>query len=414
MKLKLFKALSGMTGVSGISRRILLPFLAVVLVLVAELSWWMTFQVRQAGEQAQERLVRLQISQQLAAQHMALHAAVAGDLPHPESILASAFPDLAWETGPSSDAMLTRYYPDHRIVIRPEALARIDAARDRHIRMFAAEGLVFLVMVIAGVILILRALRREVALIKQQANFLSAVTHELKSPLASIRLYTETMQLRDVPKEKRANYLHAISHDVERLERLIANLLAAARLESDTGVLSSVQTVDLLAEVRAHVQRVQPELTARGARLQCIWPDDTQGWSVRIDPESLYTVIRNVLDNAVKYGVTPTQSTIALAVQREGQNGIITIQDWGMGLSPQDADRIFQKFYRVGDEMVRDKEGSGLGLYLVRGLLRTAGGDVQAHSAGPGLGTVFRVQLPLITAARTQRTDGAILGDHNP
>jgi signal transduction histidine kinase len=256
--------------------------------------------------------------------------------------------------------------------------------------MFAAEGTTFLCILVAGTALILRSVRREMELMRQQANFLSAVTHELKSPLASIRLFIETLELRDPPPEKRTRFLANMRADVDRLDGLVSNILAVARLDSGRFVVH-VDRGDVGRDVANVVTAFGKDPSQRRLNLELTLPD--QSVQARYDLGVLKTVLRNLLDNAAKYG--GADKPVRVAVARKGDCATIEVSDQGIGLAAEEREKIFQKFYRVGEEMVRQTEGSGLGLYLARELIRQLGGGITAESPGVGKGTTFQVTLPL-------------------
>jgi signal transduction histidine kinase len=281
-------------------------------------------------------------------------------------------------------------YPGYGVSIRPGRLEHLQAQRRASIRMFAAEGATFLCILVAGTVLILRSVRREMELMRQQANFLSAVTHELKSPLASIRLFIETLELRDPPPEKRARFLANMRGDVDRLEGLVNNILAVARLDSGRFVVH-VDRGDLGRDVAEVIEALGKDPSQRQLNIELATPG--QPLHARYDLGVLKTVLRNLLDNAAKYG--GADRPVRVAVARQGDWATIEVCDHGIGLAAEEREKIFQKFYRVGEEMVRQAEGSGLGLYLARELIRQMGGSIAAESPGVGQGTTFRVSLPL-------------------
>jgi signal transduction histidine kinase len=395
-----------------LSRRVFWVFVAVVTLVVAELGWWVTYQVREATELSTFKRAVLEHHKQIAVQLILTRARRGpADEGLPGRTLADTFTELVWEPGVPNNRELGRYYPGHRVAIRPKALELIEQERLRPLRMFAAEGVVFLILVLVGAVLVLRALKGDVDLLRQQANFLSAVTHELRSPLTSIRLYTETMALRDPPAEKRKRYLKAIEEDVARLDALVENLLAVARLDKD-GTLLRLESVRLEHGVSEFLETMRHELDTRGVAVRLRISDtrgeaedvvashearsdhEAQSVLVRVDRGALRTILRNLIDNALKYGVS-NRPEIDVHVYKNGRYGVLDITDYGIGLEPRERERIFRKFYRVGDELVRKAQGSGLGLYLVRALARQGGGDVVAVSPGLGRGTTMRVRLPL-------------------
>lgn len=376
-------------------QRVLWVFVAVIALTFAELGWWITFNVRSSGQQGEAHLMLLERDRQLAAELIAARAQAAGPSPAlPGQILTAHFPALEWRRGPFEHRALNALYPEFGVFVRQSERDDLWQKHDSHIRMFLSEGAFFLAMVMLGAALIFRTMRREVHLMRQQANFLSAVTHELKSPLASIRLYTETMQLREVSPEVRERYLRSMRQDIDRLETLVVNLLAVARLEADQFIVYP-ERCELVRELTILTRAMEQEMAERGVPLALEVPDAPV--FVRLDPAAFATVLRNLLDNAAKYGANAARGArVALRVQN--QEALLEVQDFGMGLANGEAAKIFDKFYRVGDEMVRQAEGSGLGLYLVRTLVEQCGGRVVAESAGPQQGTTLRLTFPLDTS----------------
>jgi signal transduction histidine kinase len=183
--------------------------------------------------------------------------------------------------------------------------------------------------------------------------------------------------------------------DVDRLEGLVSNVLAVARLDSGRFVVH-VDEGDLVRDVADAVRSLREDLALQRLQLDLVLPD--RAIEARYDLGVLRTVLRNLLDNAAKYG---GGEPVRLSVQLEPPWAVLEIADRGIGLAAEEQERIFDKFYRVGDEMVRQSEGSGLGLYLARELVRQSGGAIGAHSAGLGHGTTFRVSFPLSPGGRS-------------
>ena len=378
-----------------VSRRALIVFASVMALITGELLWWVYFHVRTSDMARAEHMKLLESQRLLAGSMIVMWARSSGEVPPemPASLLAQEFRELQWRPGAFEMPDLNALYPGYGVFVKQEVLDDMQSRHHAHVRMFVSEGGFFLLAVLFGGWLIVRTLQREVALMRQQANFLSAVTHELKSPLASIRLYTETMQLRDPPLDTRKRYLGIMRGDVDRLETLVANLLAVARLEAGQFVVHA-ERVDVREAVRAAVQGMGQNLTERGCLVQLgDLPSDSL--VVYLDAGALQTVLRNLLDNAAKYG---GGKPVQIHVRGQARQAQIVVQDQGIGLAEVEVSKIFQKFYRVGDEMVRQAEGSGLGLYLVNALIQQSGGTVTVQSAGLGQGTTFTVTLPLAAA----------------
>jgi signal transduction histidine kinase len=365
--------------------------LAILAFTVAQLAWWVLFHLRYSAQEIQATAQHLQADRQSAERTLlALSQRQALGPGGPAEFLRLAYPQLDWQPGVRPGQELLPGFPGYGVTLRPGRVEQLQAQRRASFRMFAAEGTTFLCILVAGTALILRSVRREMELMRQQANFLSAVTHELKSPLASIRLFIETLELRDPPPEKRTRFLANMRADVDRLDGLVSNILAVARLDSGRFVVH-VDRGDVGRDVANVVTAFGKDPSQRRLNLELTLPD--QSVQARYDLGVLKTVLRNLLDNAAKYG--GADKPVRVAVARKGDCATIEVSDQGIGLAAEEREKIFQKFYRVGEEMVRQTEGSGLGLYLARELIRQLGGGITAESPGVGKGTTFQVTLPL-------------------
>jgi signal transduction histidine kinase len=261
----------------------------------------------------------------------------------------------------------------------------------RHIALLVVGAIFFLILV-TGVVLNTIFLVREVRRNERQDSFLNAVTHELKTPIASIRLYLETLQRHDVPEAQRQQFYHIMLADSDRLLATVEQVLKAgeigARRPHDRILLELAPLVaDCIAITlqRHHLpaDAIQLEPTPLGVRLH-----------VRGVPGDLRTAVLNLLDNAVKYSPDKVHVRCSLAIVRY-TNVALTIADTGVGLPPNQQERIFKRFYRVPGRNAVKIKGTGLGLFLVRAIARQHGGRVSAQSPGPNLGTTFTLKLPL-------------------
>jgi signal transduction histidine kinase len=375
------------------SRLLVAGVLAIMAFTIALLAWWVLFHLRYSAQEIRATAEHMQADRQSAERALlALSQRAALGPGGPAEFLRLAYPQVDWRPGVRPGQELVPGFPGYGVTMRPGRLEHLQAQRRASIRMFAAEGATFLCILVAGTALILRSVRREMELMRQQANFLSAVTHELKSPLASIRLFIETLELRDPPPEKRARFLANMRGDIDRLDGLVNNILAVARLDSGR-FLVHVGRGDLGRDVAEVVQALGKDPSQRRLSVDLALP--AAPLLARYDLGVLKTVLRNLLDNAAKYG--GADQPVRVAVARQGQWAAIEVRDQGIGLAAEEREKIFQKFYRVGEEMVRQTEGTGLGLYLARELVRQVGGSITAESPGVGRGTTFRVTLPLST-----------------
>ena len=378
------------TGLSHARPRLLAyGVLAIVAFTIAQLSWWVIFHLRSVDQEIVVTAQHLEADRQAAEKLLlVLHQRQALGPGGPAEFLQLAYPQLEWRAQPGQT--LLPGWDNYQVAIRPGRVEQLQAHRRSSIRMFAAEGATFVCILLAGTTLILRSVRREMQLIRQQANFLSAVTHELKSPLASLRLFIDTLEMRDWPAEKRARFLANMRADVDRLEGLVNNILAVARLDSGRFVVH-VNPGDVGRDVSDVVNALTKDPSQRS--LQVEWTLPAEPLQASYDLGVLKIVMRNLLDNAAKYG--DAAKPVRIAVAQQGSAVAIEVADQGIGLAETERERIFEKFYRVGDEMVRQTEGSGLGLYLARELVRQMGGMLVAESPGLGHGSTFRITLPL-------------------
>jgi two-component system, OmpR family, sensor histidine kinase SenX3 len=253
-------------------------------------------------------------------------------------------------------------------------------------------GVIFFGFIIAGAILNTIFLVREVRRNEQQDSFLNAVTHELKTPITSIRLYLETLQKRSVDEAQRREFYQVMLDDTQRLMGTVEGVLRAARVTQKNAPLSRTEVAvgalvqDAMDWVRSR-HHLAPEVVG--------WEQDGEPdpqLSVMGDREELSTAISNVLDNAVKY--SPENPAIRVrVVTPDLQHVEIRVRDNGVGIPHGELKRIFRRFYRVLTPASVQVKGSGLGLFIVRAIARRHGGDVYAESEGPG-GTTVTIELP--------------------
>jgi len=258
-----------------------------------------------------------------------------------------------------------------------------------------ALGTTFFVLIIVGTFWLCAWLVSEMRVNQRQRAFLDAVTHEMKTPLASMRLYVETLLRHDPERERREQFLARMEEDLERLDRTVDQVLAAARAE-ERRRRGAGEGVALREVLEACVAEIRDRHRLASDAIALAAPSDLR---VRGDRAELGVIFRNLLDNAVKYSDGPVEVRIRVSAPREGRVSI-EISDRGIGIPVGELRKIFQRFYRAGRDVQR-AAGLGLGLFIVRNLVRRQGGRVEARSEGSGAGSRFVVTLKLDARAGT-------------
>lgn len=251
-------------------------------------------------------------------------------------------------------------------------------------------GIVFFTLIITGLILNTIFLVREIRRNEQHDAFLNAVTHELKTPIASIKLYLETLKARELPPEKRREFYDIMLADNDRLLRTVEQVLLASRSREKKKIetQAKVELGELLEETTG-VVKARNHLYDDAIRFN--GPEEKI--TVLGDREELQTVFANLLDNAVKYSNGTPKIAVRLKSSAINHADVI-VKDSGIGIAPGDLKRIFKRFYRASNGS--GSKGTGLGLAIVRAIVKKHGGKVGADSKGPGRGSTFWVRLPRV------------------
>jgi two-component system sensor histidine kinase SenX3 len=265
------------------------------------------------------------------------------------------------------------------------------------IRVFL--GIIFFGAIVAGLVLNTIFLVREIRRNEQHDSFINAVTHELKTPIASIRLYLQTLQRREVPEAQRRQFYELMLVDTERLLHTVEQVLKAgeAAQKKSPAQRSPVEFDALvrecmeLARTRHHLQA--GDLEYRASLSLSSSAQNSDGASVVGDAEELRTAVSNLLDNAVKYSPDGVRIAVELEVPDE-KRVVLRVRDQGVGIPEHELKRIFKRFYRVTQRSLSQVKGTGLGLFIVRSIARKHGGRVFAESEGAGKGTTVTLELP--------------------
>jgi len=278
--------------------------------------------------------------------------------------------------------------PPVYLTLRKEVLQAMARERTQALYRTAGEVVILVGFVLLGMTYIYRKLNAGRELMLRQRNFLAAVTHELKTPIASLRVWMETLATRALEPEQKTRVQTLMDQDLTRLTELVGNLLQVARAE--TGKLEICPEATELAPWAEAVCQAMDRRLGEGALGLKL--DLKEGLWARIDPKAMTTVLENLLSNAHKYALAPRETRVSLSAK--GDWVVLAVADRGVGLSARDLPRLFQRFFRVGDEMTRTVPGTGLGLFLSRELVQAHGGDIRAASPGSTLGSTFTVRLP--------------------
>lgn len=257
----------------------------------------------------------------------------------------------------------------------------------KRVWMVLGEGTVFLGLLVFGIYKLREAFKKEVALSRQQKNFLLSITHEFKSPLAAVKLNLQTLQRRELEKEQQNNLLKRSLIETERIHLLVENALFATRLESGNFQLyfESIDLSQLLEKLfREYVEKQDHQ--------HSFVSEITPNIHIHGDQLALSSLVYNLLENAEKY--SPENTGITLRLKRSGAEALIEVQDEGPGIPEKEKSKIFEKFYRLGNEDTRRTKGTGLGLFIVQQVVALHRGTVQVTENRPQ-GSIFEIRIKL-------------------
>jgi two-component system, OmpR family, phosphate regulon sensor histidine kinase PhoR len=338
---------------------------------LAQLGWWGFVIWRAANDLRDAEYQSLQRSLQIAQQFVPTERS-AREQEGAWQMRAADFPELAFgvETG---------------LQISVESLRKIESQRASTQIMVLSESTLFAVLALLGFGLLTSTWKRERFLMLQQSNFLHAVTHELRSPLQSLRLAVETTQRKP---ERFGRYSADMLADLDRLGSLVDNLLATGRLDAEAFQAQAVAG-DLALDLRTEIERVERSHQLPPGRIELVAPASL---SARFDPATLEPIVRNLIDNALKYG---GDQPVRVSLEQDGADALLVFEDSGRGLSANELPHVFERFWRAGDERTRTAPGAGLGLFLVKELVKAQGARIRVYSPGPEQGCRFELRWPL-------------------
>ena len=274
----------------------------------------------------------------------------------------------------------------HELQLKLDISNKIEFERalKANIWMILGEGTVFLTLLFLGFYQVKKAFQREVALAEQQRNFLLSVTHELNSPLASVKLYLQTLLSRKIDEEKQRQILSNALSENERLHKLVDNVLIATRLDNSTFSLyfETIDWSEFVKQTITNNPKSKNRLITLNIEHNIVAP---------IDKTALGSIINNLVENAIKY--TPEEKEIICSLSQNKDEILLQVIDQGQGIPENEKANIFKKFYRVGSEETRKSKGTGLGLYIVHFLVKSLNGTITVKNNLPN-GTIFSVTFP--------------------
>jgi len=277
----------------------------------------------------------------------------------------------------------SRKFQEFAQKIRPDLFA------DELNWLILLEGCLLMLIILAGVYIIFVYWNKQARLNRLQSNFVSSVSHELKSPLASIQLYLETMKYQKVSKEEADEFVEIMLTDTERLAFLINNILESSKYDPKKMQLQ-FQPVNLGVFLREVVEGLKRQFEEQDCKVKLEIQED---YVLSLDRRSMQMVFNNLIGNALRY--SPIGTPLIISLRKKKKFFEIDFIDQGMGLVKKDMKKIFKKFYRVTNHKSQNIEGAGLGLFISKEIVRTHKGQMRVFSGGLGKGSVFTVALPM-------------------
>jgi hypothetical protein len=312
------------------------------------------------------------------------------DSGYPQRLIGDAPPNLIFTASGLKNGAKMAWVQAEMFEMSPFTMEQIENESQKGLKMFIFEGGFFMLVVLFGAYLIYRTLQRSEELKARQVNFIHSVTHEFRTPLTSVRLYLETLQSGLIDKSQAEDLYGKMIDDCDRLDGMVDNVLETGYMGRENYKVN-LSVTDLtndldeyMIDLKSHISRQKGILVT----------DLQENVKVRSDYHSLGRAIRAIIDNSLKYS-PPDRRIITVTLERIGKNAVITISDKGLGISAYDRKKIFDRFYRGRDNKQAAK-GTGLGLYLVRQIIKAHGGTIDVDSKGPDPGSCFVIKLPAV------------------
>lgn len=369
-----------------INKKPILFFYALVAICLVELLWW-TFLLIHSNSEIYEYRNEIIELQRVKAKYELVDLIRSGKFHFnsaPDKIDSSQITAFIETQYPNFELIFTNeenIYNSIDLKIKSSVTEKFEEKLNRRWVMFVSESSFFVIMILLGIFQIYRSFKAEVELNSQQKNFLLSITHELKSPLASIKLYLETILKRDLSKKQISEFAISSIKDIDRLNDLVENMLIATKIENQayTYPKKEINLSEILNEIILKFEKILPKT----ASLKTDIENEIKMFG---DVFTLKIVFLNLLENALKY--SGKSAEISVSLEQKNSNILVKISDNGVGISPKEQSKVFDKFYRIGSEKTRTTKGTGLGLYIVKEVVEKHSGKIQISQNEPK-GSIF-------------------------
>lgn len=275
---------------------------------------------------------------------------------------------------------------EQNAVLYDKRLSELKETKSSRTSQYIGEGSTFLLIILIGAAIVYSSFRRSIRLSRQQNNFMLSVTHELKSPIAAMKLNLQTLERHNLDQEKKQLLVDRCVKEANRLNDLCNNMLLASQIEGRQ-YKQAKETLDYTELVDESIRDYAVRYPNRFEQ-----DDDFNDVSVAGDRILLQLAVNNLLENAVKY--TPADKPIHISLKKKNGVANLQVKDQGVGIDDSEKGKIFNKFYRVGNEETRKSKGTGLGLYLTAKIVRQHKGKISVRDNTPN-GAIFEISLPL-------------------
>jgi signal transduction histidine kinase len=265
-------------------------------------------------------------------------------------------------------------------------LIELQNKRDKYIYMIIGEGTIFLIFISIGILRVYKSHQREKEIAQQQKNFLLSVSHELKTPLATTKLHLQTLIKRELPKETQLQFLETSLHENERLTQLIENILISTRLDdvgNSSGLLVHAEKVNITALINTTIAK--SFTSDQQLRIKCLLEENV---FLNTDAAVFPSIAINLIENALKY----SSDYVEVELKKQNNTVFFLVKDKGTTIPPTEQVKVFDKFYRSGNEEVRKNKGTGLGLFIVKKLVEMHNASIHLQPNLP-MGNIFEIRF---------------------